>query len=98
MNDVNLVAAGSLQSQVQGIRDILSPHIGAKLPRDDVAAVIVQDRAEIEPTPPQHFEIGEVGLPKLVDGCCLVFEFVGGLEHNEGGTGDQVMCFQNPIC
>ncbi len=30
---------------------------------DDVAAVIVQDRAEIEPPPTDDLQIGEVGLP-----------------------------------
>lgn len=35
----------------------------AELLRDDVAAVIVQDRAEIEPPPVQNLEAGKVGLP-----------------------------------
>jgi hypothetical protein len=30
---------------------------------DDVAAVIVQDRAEIEPALAQNLEVGKVGLP-----------------------------------
>lgn len=58
MHDVNMSAAGSLQSQVQGVRYIPSPQIGAKLTRVAVAAVIIQDRAEIEPLPTQDFEIG----------------------------------------
>jgi len=44
------------------------------------AEVIVEDRAEIEPAPAESFEIGEVGLPELVDGCGLVFELIGGFD------------------
>jgi hypothetical protein len=74
MNDMNLVAAGCLQRQVQRIGHIFSPHGRAELPRDDVAAVVVEGRAEIEPTPPKDLDVGEVGLPKLVDCRRLVLE------------------------
>ncbi len=57
---------------------------------DDIAAVIVQDRAEIEPAPPQNLEIGKVGLPQLVDGRCLVLELVRSFQHDERRAGDQV--------
>ena len=43
------------------------------------------------------FEIGEVGLPKLVDGRGLVFELARRLDHDEGGTGDQIVRLQDPI-
>ena len=36
-------------------------------------------------------EVGEVGLPKLIDGRRLVFELAGRLDHNEGRTGDQIV-------
>ena len=75
----------------------MCPHVGAKLPRDDVAAVIIKDRAEIEPSPADDLQIGEVGLPELVDGGGFVFELARSLDHDEGWTGDQVMCFQDPI-
>ena len=65
---MNLITAGSLQCELQRICHIFCPHVGAKLPGDDVAAVIVEDRAEIEPAPSQYFDVGEVSLPKLVDG------------------------------
>jgi hypothetical protein len=51
MDDVHLIAARSLQSQVECVCNILRPHVGAELPRDDISAVIVQNCAEIEPTP-----------------------------------------------
>ena len=40
-----------------------------------------------------HLQIGEVRLPKLIDGCGFVLELTGGLDDYEGGVGDQVMCF-----
>ena len=71
---MHLIAAGCLQCEVQRIGYVFSPHVGAEFPRDDVAAVIVEDRAEIEPTPPKDLDVGEVGLPKLVDCRRLVLE------------------------
>ena len=86
------------------------PGSGAKLPRDDVAAVIIQashglranhcqliDRAEIKPAPAYDLEIGEVGLPQLIDGRRLGFELTGRFDHNESRTGDQIVCLQYPI-
>ena len=61
----------------------MGSHVRAKLPRDDVTAVIVEDRAEIEPAPADDLEIGEVGLPKLVDGRRLVFELVCRFDRRE---------------
>ena len=37
--------------------------------------VIVEDRAEIEPTPANDLQICEVGLRKLVDGCGFVVAY-----------------------
>ena len=42
---------------------IFRPHVGAQFPRDDIAAVIIQDRAEIEPAPADDLQISEVSLP-----------------------------------
>ena len=67
----------------------LSPHVGAKLPGDDVAAVIVQDCAEIIPAPPDDLEVGKIGLPHLVDGRRLVCELISGLDHHIVWRGDQ---------
>ena len=97
VEDVNLVTSRRRQSQVQRVGDILSPHVRAKLPRDDIAAVIIEDCAEIEPAPADDLQIGEVGLPKLVDGRRLVFELAGRVNHDEGGTGDQIVRLQDPI-
>jgi len=85
---MDLVAPRGFQSQIQRIGHVLCPHVGAELPRNDVAAVIIKDRAEIEPAPANDFEIGEVRLPQLIDGCGLVFELAGGLDDNEGRAGD----------
>ena len=63
VNNVDLIAARRLQCQIQSVGHILSPHVSAELPRDDVSAVIVQDCAEIEPASTDNLEIGEVGLP-----------------------------------
>ena len=47
----------SLQSQIECVFDVLRSHVSAELPSDDVSAVIVQDRAEIEPSPAQNLQI-----------------------------------------
>ena len=78
---MHLVAARCLQGELQRIGNVFSPHVGAKLPGHDVAAVIIKDCAEIEPAPTEDFDVCEVGLPKLIDGCRFVFELVGGLAH-----------------
>ena len=98
MNNVDLITSRRLKRQIQRISHVFSPHVCAEFPRDDVAAVIVQDRAEIEPTPAQNLEIREVGLPELVDGRSFVFELICRLDDDEGGAGDQVMGFQHPVC
>ena len=41
MGDMHLVTARRLQIEVQCIRHVLSPHVGAELSGDDVAAVIL---------------------------------------------------------
>ena len=42
-------------------------------------------------------EVGEVGLPELIDRRGLVLELVRRLDHHIGWTGDQVMGLQQPI-
>ena len=88
---MHLIAARRLQCEVQCVRHVFSPHVGAELPRDDVAAVVIENRAEIEPAPTENLDIGEVSLPKLVDGRRLVLELIGSLQDDEGGAGDQIM-------
>ena len=94
---MHLIAAGCLQCEVQRVGYVFSPHVGAELPRDDVAAVIVEYRAEIEPAPANHLDVGEVCLPKLVDLSRLVFELTGCLDDDEGRAGDQIMGLQRAI-
>ena len=38
-------------------------------------------------TAADDFEVGEVGLPKLVGGGSLILELVGRLDHREGQAG-----------
>ncbi len=97
VNDVNLIATRRCQSQVQRVRHVLSPHVCAEFPRDDVAAVIVQDRTKIEPAPADDLQVGEVGLLQLVDSRRLVFELTGRFDHDEGWAGDQVVRLQHAI-
>ena len=65
------------EGELQGVGDVVGPHGGAQLPRDDVAREVVEDGRQIEPAPADDLEIGEVGLPELVGGGGLVLELVG---------------------
>ena len=58
VDDVNLIATRCFQSQVQCVRHVLCPHVCAEFPRDDIAAVIVQDRTKIEPAPADDLQVG----------------------------------------
>ena len=58
-----LVATRRRQRQFDRICHILRSHVCAKLPRNDVATVIIQDRAQIIPAPADDLEVGKVGLP-----------------------------------
>ena len=84
MCHVDLVQPRCLQSQLQGVGDILGFHRGAELPGNDVAREVVKNRRQVEPTPTGHLQVSEVGLPKLVRRRRLVLELVGGLHHDEG--------------
>ena len=89
--DVDLVTSRSLQSQIQGVGNIFGSHICAQFPRDDIATVIIQNCAQVKPTPAQNLEVGEVRLPKLIDGRGFIFELTCGLDHDKRWTGNQVM-------
>lgn len=89
-NDVDLIAAWCVQSQIQCAHRILCPHVRTEFPRSDIAAVIAQGRTEIKPAPAQNLEVSEVRLRPLVDGGGLVFELTGGFDHDEGWVGDQI--------
>ena len=89
-----LVATRSGQCQLNRVGHIGRPHVCAKLPGHDVAAVIVQDRAEIIPTPADDLEVGEVCLPHLVDGLGFVVELISGFDHYMLRLGDQISGLQ----
>ena len=61
-------------------------HGRTQLAGDDVAREVIQDRAEIEPAPASHLELGEVRLPELVGRRCHVLKFVGRLHARTPGT------------
>ena len=94
---MNLIAARGLQSEVQRICNITGFHVGAQLLGNDIAAVIIQDCGQVKPAPTNDLQVGEVRLPKLVNGRSLILELVGGLDHDESRAGDQIMGFQDPI-
>jgi hypothetical protein len=80
MNNMGLPAARCLQGKVQRVSDIACLHGRAQLPGNDIARVIIKDGPQIHPTPANNLQIGEVGLPQLVDGCCLVSKLIGSLD------------------
>lgn len=58
LEDVKLVATRCLHCEVSCDRPVLCPHTGGNFSRDDRAAIIVQDHAEIEPAEPDGCRIG----------------------------------------
>ena len=56
-----------------------------------------EDGRQIEPTPADDLEVGEVGLPKLIGSRGLVLELIGRLDDDEGWTGDQIVGLEQPI-
>ena len=66
--DGQSIQARSLQRAVERGGDIGCRHGGAELPGDDVAREVVEHGREIIPTPAGDLEVGEVGLPELIDG------------------------------
>src|SRR3954452_2519573 len=88
MDDFCPINPRGLQRQVQRLCDVSDLHRRTELPGDNVAREVVQYRAEVKPAPTDHFEIGEVDLPKLVRRRRLVLELTGGLHDDVGRTGD----------
>jgi hypothetical protein len=85
------------EREVQRVGDVLGPHVGAQLPGDDVAREVVEHGRQIHPAPADDLEVGEVGLPHLVRPRGLGVELIGGLDHDEGRAGDQVMGLEQAI-
>src|SRR5262245_3123235 len=72
-------------------------HRGAQLPGDDVAGEVVEDRRQVEQSPADNLEIGEVRLPELLWCRRLVAELIRSLHHDEGGASDQIAGLEQPI-
>src|SRR6185369_15103885 len=87
----------SLQRLLECGGDVLGLHTGAQLPSHDIGREIVQNGRQVEPAPPDHLEVGEIGLPQLVGCCRLVLEGIGGLDHDEGRAGDQIACLKQAV-
>ena len=73
--DGGAVAACCHQGVLQRVGNISGG--GTEPPVDDVAPVGIKDRREVEPSPGDDLEVGEVGLPELVGVQRLVMELVG---------------------
>src|SRR3546814_10646445 len=56
-----------------------------------MAREVVEHGREVHPAPPDDLEVGEVGLPHLVRAGSLGVELIGGLYHDIGRTGVQIV-------
>jgi hypothetical protein len=63
-----LIAPRRSQGQFDCVSHIFGPHVGAEFPANDIAAVIIQNCAEIKPAPSNDLEVGEVGLSLCLAG------------------------------
>ena len=93
----HLAAARRGEGEFERVGDIARRHGGAELPGDDVAGEVVEHGREIEPAPPDHLQVGEVGLPELVRRSGLGVELVGRLDHDEGRAGDEVVRLEQAV-
>ena len=97
VSDVHLAAACSDECLLQRAGDVTGGHRGAELPGDDVAREVVEDAREVEPSPTDDLQVGEVGLPKLIGCRGFGVELIGGLDDDERRAGDQVMRLEQAI-
>ena len=79
--------------------DIYLEVLGQDYPlgRPKAAAVIIQNSAQIIPTPSDDLEVGKVCLPHLVNASGFVFELISGFNHHIIGRGDQICFLQNAV-
>ena len=75
-----------LEAPCERVSDIGRFHRGAELPGDDVAREVIEDCAEVEPTPTCNLQVSEVGLPELVDGRRFVLEINLDLPRNSSAS------------
>ena len=97
MPNFDLIEIGRLESDVQRVRHIRCSHRSAQLPSKDVTREVVESRRQIEPSPADHLEVGEVGLPQLVRFRRLVLELINRLHQNMRGAGDQVLRLEKAV-
>ena len=82
------VAAGGGERQVERGGHVLGLHRGAQLPGDNVPREVVENVGKIEPSLPHDLDVGEVGLPHLIDGGGFIAELVRSLDDNKGRGGN----------
>ena len=82
---------------VERVGNILSPHVAAEFPADDVARVVVQDRGQVKPAPADDLEIGKIRLPHLVWRCGFVLKLVRSLDNDVSWAGDEIVGFEQAI-
>ena len=92
-----LIATGCRQGQFDRVCHVLGTHVCAEFPGDDIATVIVQNCAEVIPAPADNLEVGEVGLPHLVDSRGFVSKLFSCLDHHIIGRRDQISRFQYTV-
>ena len=68
MPEADALQPGTAQGERQGVGNIGGGHGRTQLPGQDVAREVVKHGGEIEPAPSDDLQIGEIGLPQLVDG------------------------------
>ena len=93
----DLIKPAGSQRQIECLGDIAGPHGGAELPGDDETREVVEHAREIVPAPARDFQVGEVGLPKLVGCRGLVPELIRCFDEDVGRAGDQVLRFEQAI-
>ena len=90
-----LVEAASLQGAGQGRRDVCRRHGSAQLPGDDVAREVVEHARQIVPAPASDPQVGEIGLPQLIDGCRRMGEPFGRLRTMKAGLVSSPSAFRS---
>lgn len=96
LND-SLIATRRSQSQFNSLCHIAGPHGRAELPCDDVAAEIIQNGAQIIPTPSDDLNVGKVCLPRLIDSGGFVLELFGSFDHHVIRRGNKVRFLQSAV-
>ena len=97
VQNLGTLAAGRGEGDVEDIGHIFSPHVAAELPADDVSRIVIENGREIELTPANDLQIGEVCLPHLVRRRRFVLELIGRLDDDIGWAGHEVVGLERAI-